>query len=98
MGKSAVLAQIQPKILREGQEAPQRRQGAALGKSGDGQVQQHHHQISRDDAQQTLEVELAIIDRLMTRHPAEQLTADQIAAEHEEEVYTRPADIADMLV
>ena len=94
MREGAFAENIQPKVLCEGEEAPEGRQFAAFLKSRDSKVQGYHNEVGRDDAEKAFDIELSVGYGFVAYHPAEELSPDEVAAEYEEEVDACPSEAA----
>ena len=88
------MHEVQPIVLGEGEKSPEGREFAAFPETGYKDIERKHDQVGGEDPQGTFNVELAIGNGLMTGNSCEQLTADEIAAEDEEEIDTGPAEFA----
>ena len=95
MGESALVKDVEAEVLGEGEEFPKRGQCAAFRKGRYGEIKDEHCQVGRDDTEETFEIEFSIGNWSPLCHPAEELSADQVAAEDEEQVDACPSETTD---
>lgn len=59
------------------------------------QVERDHDEVYGHDAEEPFDIEVADVERSARRASAEQMAADQVATEHEEQIDTAPAELTD---
>ena len=79
----------------KGQKPPQRLQSTAFLHLGENEIDRHGGKIGGEYAQRPVQVEVLEPDVAVAVDIGEQLVADQIAAEHEEQIHAGPAEAAD---
>lgn len=84
--------QVEAEVLCEGEEFPERGQCAAFLKGRYGEVENHHGQEGRDNAEKTLEIKFPVRNGLTPCHSAQQLASYQIAAQHKKEIHPGPSE------
>jgi len=85
-------AAMQINVLDGNQEFPQRRDLRKLAQRRQTKVNREHDKVSGHDPQRASRKESRQIDGLIARQRREQLTTDQVTAEHEEKIDTDPAE------
>ena len=85
-------AAMQINILDGNQEFPQRRDLRKLAQRRQTKVNREHDKVSGHDPQRASRKESRQIDGLIARQRREQLTTDQVTAEHKEKIDTDPSE------
>jgi hypothetical protein len=93
-----MLGRIEAEVLGKSEEAPEWGQGAAFCECGDCHVDDQYGEIGGQDAEGSFEVEFTVMDGLVAREFCEELAADEVAGEDEEEVDACPAPAAEKFV
>jgi hypothetical protein len=87
----------QADVLHRDEELPERRDLRELAQRWQAEVDGEHRQIGGEDSQGAAEVEAPEVDARAARERREQLTADEIAAEDEEEIDAHPTVPMDLI-
>lgn len=98
MREGTFFCEVEPEILCEGDHAPEGRELAAFSETRDHQVERQHYKIGRKDAKRSFKIKFSIRYGLVFCYPGEELAADEVAAEDEEEVYAGPAPTAEVVI
>jgi hypothetical protein len=98
VGKGAFSCEVEAEVLGEGEEAPERWQVAAFGEGGDGKIQDQDGEIGGQYAKGTFDIKFSKGNGLVPCDLCEELAADQVAAEDEEEVDAGPAPAPEAII